>query len=201
MRIKAMNRGSFTTMDDVPLIQVAGLYEDLESGIRAKVLIECVQASMDLSAQFKLDLWRFDWMKEEPLRTIALNAARNSALVIISISARFARRLPPAVENWMAAWSQDPGEHSSALIVLLPRQCDSRPRHPALLCERLQDAAQQKRANFFCEYFDLPMARKAKEIHRKQNPILQEITVWRGNPAERTRFVVPIGRSRTACDN
>ena len=60
------------------------LYEDVESGLRARALMESVEANMDFPAAFQLDLWRFDWLAERSLGNIALSRADRSALVLIA---------------------------------------------------------------------------------------------------------------------
>ena len=99
--------------DEVPRIQVTGFYEDLEAGIRAKTLIECVQAGMNLPVHFNLDFWRFDWLREHSLRNFALSAARYSALVIVS--ATRAKLLPGQLGKWISAWAQEKNGPPSAV--------------------------------------------------------------------------------------
>lgn len=190
MQLQPTNHGISSGAADEPLIQVTGLYEDLESGVRAKALVECVQAGLELPARFKLDLWQFDWLGEAPVRNISLSTAKSSALVILST--RCASLLPPAVEDWIRVWSQHLIARDSALIVLLPKQRTSRLDNN-LLRERLQYAAQQKHADFFCEYFDAPRARR--EAHREQAHVPRQIAVWSGQSAKRMHFTVPGGRA------
>jgi len=137
--------------NDTPRVQVTGLYEDLKAGHRIKALIDCVHAGMELPVRFKLDLWRFDWLRECALRDIALNAAGDSALVIVSVSR--ARTLPAQMDKWVRAWTQDKGGHLSAMIALLPKgQEGLSPCHP--LYEQLERAAEEKGADFFHEFFE-----------------------------------------------
>lgn len=137
--------------NDVPRVQVTGLYEDLKAGHRIKALIDCVHAGMELPVRFKLDLWRFDWLRERALQDMALNAARGSALVIVSVSR--ARMLPVHMGKWVTDWTQDKGDHPSAMIVLLPKG-ENRLSVCHEVLERLQRAAEQKSADFFHEFFE-----------------------------------------------
>ena len=117
------------------------LYEDVESGLRARALMESVEANMDFPAAFQLDLWRFDWLAERSLGNIALSRADRSALVLIAAGS--SAPLPPAAENWLDTWVQMEQSHPLALVVLLPKERSGQERsHP--LYERLQAAARQK---------------------------------------------------------
>ena len=192
MRMQTTNRWISATkniMDNLPLIQVTGLYEDLESGIRANVLIECVQANVGVPARFNLDLWRFDWLEEAPLRNMALSAAKRSALVLISTNC--VNLLPAPMETWVAAWSLEVEEHPSALIALLSGKKDSRSRH-CPLHDRLQCAARQKGADFFCEYCSTPLV--GSVIHQETNPICREFNLSAGGRQNR---LVPLSQARS----
>src|SRR5690242_6532467 len=117
------------------------LYEDVESGLRARALMESVEANMDFPAEFQLDLWRFDWLAERSLGNIALSRADRSALVLISVGS--ANTLPPAAENWLNTWVQIEQSHPLALVVLIPKEKrGDATYHP--LHERLRALARQK---------------------------------------------------------
>ena len=152
------------------------LYEDLESGLRARALMESVEANMDFPAEFQLDLWRFDWLAERSLGNIALSRADRSALVVVSAGS--SDPLPPAVENWLNTWVQMEQSHPLALVVLLPKVGQGEEKsHP--LYERLQAAARQKRVDFFCEFYEEPSA--ARNISVPASPELEETLVGRAS--------------------
>lgn len=132
-------------------IRIAGFYEDLEAGLRIKVLLGCVRAGVNLPAPFRLDLWRFDWLRERSLRNIALSTTRGSALIIVSISR--ASWLPTEMEKWVTTWSHDIENHPAAFMVLLPKLREGGNQfYP--LCEWLWRAAQYKPTHFFQELFE-----------------------------------------------
>jgi len=127
------------------------LYEDLESGLRARALMESVEANMDFPAEFQLDLWRFDWLAERSLGSIALSRADRSALVLISLGS--ANPLPVAAEKWINTWVQMEQSHPLALVVLLPKEKrGGESYHP--MHEHLRAVARQKGVDFFCEFFE-----------------------------------------------
>ena len=177
--------------DEIPRIQVTGLYEDLEAGLRSKVLMECVHAGMNLPVRFKLDFWRFDWLRERSLRNIALSTARNSALVIVS--ATRARQLPDQVEKWISAWAQEKNGYPSTMIALLPKGPDGRPRCQ-LLHERLRRAARQKHADFFSECFAPQTQRRWLDGRKSPPPLTAEGLGLRDNRAA-SEFISRFGRA------
>ena len=164
----------------VPVIQVTAIYEDLEAGLRAKALMDCVQAGLDLPAQLKLDLWRFDWLSELSIRNMALNIAQNSTLVVVSASTNNA--FPVEMERWMRAWTQSREDQLSAIVLLALEESRSGRCHP--LQERLQRVAQQKGVEFHCEFF--------KPSHADHGPV----TAYRGyedmfRPRYERRAILP----------
>jgi hypothetical protein len=159
MRLQITDRQApVLTGSDPLLIRAAGFYEDLEARLRIKVLFECVQSGVDLPMPFKLDLWRFDWLRERSLGNIALSAARGAALIVVSMSR--ANWLPVEMEKWVTAWSRDMEDRPAALMVLLPKPQDGCNQfHP--LRERLWQAARCKPTDFFQEFFE-----PTREEHR-----------------------------------
>ena len=154
-----------------PVIQVTALYEDLEAGIRAKALMDCVQSGLDLPAQLKIDLWRFDWLNELSIRNMALNIAKSSTLVVISASTN--NPFPVETERWMQAWMQRREDHLSAIVLLALEETPGAGCHP--LKESLQRAAEQKQVEFYCEFF--------KSSHPEHGPV----SAYRGGYEERFR--------------
>lgn len=135
--------------NQVPVIQVTAIYEDLEAGLRAKALMDCVQSGLDIPAQLKLDLWRFDWLNELSIRNMALNIARSSTLVVVSASTN--DPFPIEMERWMRAWTQSREDELSAIVLVAPEEAHSDRCHP--LHESLQRVASHKRVEFYCEFF------------------------------------------------
>ena len=137
------------TINYLPVIQVTAIYEDLEAGIRAKALMDCVQTGLDLPARLKLDLWRFDWLNELSIRNMALNIAQNSTLVVVSASTN--NPFPVEMERWMRAWTQSREDQLSAIVLLALEEAHSTGCHP--LQASLQRVAQHKQVEFYCEFF------------------------------------------------
>ena len=136
-------------VNHVPVIQVTAIYEDLEAGLRAKALMDCVQSGLDVPAELKLDLWRFDWLNELSIRNMALNSAKSSTLVVVSASTN--NPFPIEMERWMRAWTQSREDQLSAIVLIALEEVHSGRTHP--LRESLQRVARQKRAEFYCEFF------------------------------------------------
>jgi hypothetical protein len=133
-----------------PTIQLTALYEDLEAGLQVKRLLDRVESAVkrELPVQFKLEVWRFDWLGEASLRNMALSMARSSALVLVSTSTDH----PPIVEleRWIRAWTQNRDDQLSALV-LLTQEGNLR-SGPHTLYNCLQRAARRKAVEFLCEY-------------------------------------------------
>jgi hypothetical protein len=137
------------TSNRIPVLQVTALYEDLEAGVRGQALVDCVRAGLDVPAQFKIDLWRFDWLNELSLGNMALSMARSSGLILVSASS--SNPFPPEVERWFEAWVQSPGDAASSLVLLAAEHARASGSHP--LRDRLQQIARRKGVDFFCELF------------------------------------------------
>ena len=149
----------------LPVVQATAIYEDLEAGIRAKALMDCVQSGLDLPAEFKVDLWRFDWLSELSMRNMALTIAKNSTLVLISASTN--TPFPVEMERWMRAWMQSRENQLSAIVLLAPEEAN--PVAPYPLREALQRVAQQKRVELHCEFFKPSHAEPGSVvIHRRE---------------------------------
>src|SRR6187399_1519267 len=116
MILQASNHFRLSGTNPNPVIQVTAIYEDLEAGIRAKALMDCVQSGLDLPAQLKLDLWRFDWLNELSIRNMALNIAKSSTLVVVSASTN--NPFPVEMERWIRAWMQSREDQLSAIVLL-----------------------------------------------------------------------------------
>ncbi|HEX5220550.1 MAG TPA: hypothetical protein VFZ59_13350 [Verrucomicrobiae bacterium] len=166
-----------------PSIQVTAIYEDLEAGIRAKALMDCVQSGLDLPARLKVDLWRFDWLNELSMRNMALNIARNSTLVLVSASTN--NPFPVETERWMRAWMQSRQAQLSAIVLLAMQATRAAGPHP--LEDTLRRAAAHKQVEFYCEFF--------KPSHAQHGPV----SPYRGGyddrlltPYERQRMVAPL---------
>jgi hypothetical protein len=183
LQTRSCSSPDFST-NETARVQVTGLYEDIEAGIRAKALMECVQSGLELPVRFKLDFWRFDWLREQSLRDIALSSAKDSALIIVS--ATRTRPLPPQMEKWVAAWSRDKQEHPSALVVLLPGGQNGQCRCSGLH-DRLRRAAEKKHADFFYEFYESSVSRT--NIHHNG----QEQTILLDNQAS-SRFMAAFGQ-------
>lgn len=85
-----------------PIMDVAILYEDWGTGVRAKHACEQVAEQAPAPVAFSLDLWRFDLLEEEALRAEALRATADSDLLIVSAHGH--RGLPTALQAWLQDW-------------------------------------------------------------------------------------------------
>lgn len=138
-------------------VPVTTLYEDLEAALRARALIEVSQSGMDLPVPLQVELWRFDWLRERSLNTMAMNRAKNSTLLILSTSS--ANPPPSHIEKWIKHWTQCPQGQPLALVILLARKPDWAGQQDGLH-NLLREAARQKGAEFWCEWFEAGPTRR-----------------------------------------
>ncbi len=188
------------TSAPAPVIQVTALYENLEAGLRAKSLVDCVRAGMEAPAEFKLELWRFDWLGELSLGNMALSAARDSTLVIISTASDGA--MPPELERWLRAWRQTPNAGLAALVLLAPHETAAGAAHPWQ--EQLQRTAQRKQAAFLPEFFETTSSRddftNRPRLHRDEFMALGQahLADWPSHPAKSEAIPVHLLRTQTS---
>lgn len=98
-------------------MNVAVLYEDWETGIRAKLTCDQLEQSMAPVMKLYLDLWRFDLLEEHALLNQAASAASGSNLVLISAHGH--QLLPPAIGSWLQQWLLQKQDVPSALVLSL----------------------------------------------------------------------------------
>jgi hypothetical protein len=98
-------------------LSVLLVYEDLTTGLRARRAFEAAVQQPELEADFSVDLWRFDLLREPALLRMAANQASKADIVFLS--AHGYGVLPAAVDLWLRQWLEQRGGEPSALVVLL----------------------------------------------------------------------------------
>lgn len=158
--LELMRKTPLNLTDDISEnspIRVTVLYENLEAGLRARELMDCVQGGLQLpTATLELEFWRFDWLAERIMRNVALSMAKRSTLVVFSFTN--INSVPPELERWLNAWTRYAQPAPSALIALRLGAEIHRPGQ-SVLHDRLQRAAEQKGMDFFCEFIAAPASR------------------------------------------
>jgi hypothetical protein len=98
-------------------LSVLLVYEDLSTGLRARRAFEAAVQQPELEADFSVDLWRFDLLREPALLRMAANEASKVDIVILSAHGQGV--LPAAIDLWLRLWLEKRGGEPSALVVLL----------------------------------------------------------------------------------
>lgn len=92
-------------------------YEDLRAGVRARQAFEHVASKLELEVDYKVDLWKFDLLRDPALREQAVIEAARADIVFLS--AHGAGELPGVVSQWLEQWLDRRGGEPAALAVLM----------------------------------------------------------------------------------
>jgi hypothetical protein len=137
--------------DCLPVLDVTILYEDFETGLRGKGVLELVSRELELPPQFKIEFWKLDLFQEPSLRQKAARAAGASEVVILSAHGQDG--VPVAFERWVEEWLEEKKDGSSAFVALLDRpEPEPADQHPIL--DLIRRATEKAGADFFYRYCD-----------------------------------------------
>ena len=134
-----------------PVVNVMLLYEDAETGLRAKLSLAVVQKRGLLETGFRTKLWRRDLLRAEWLREQAAKEAAAADVIIVSMHGE-EQDLPGEVTDWLTRWMGHKTDRPCALGVLLDGSAAKRPASP--ITRYLQGVAQAAGADLlwgFCE--------------------------------------------------
>jgi hypothetical protein len=116
------------------------VYEDLCTGLRAKVVLEWVEHLFPGAPLFNLAMWRFDLLSKSTVREAALH--ETCAALIVLLSAHGGRKLPKGVKAWFEQWIKRKSDDPCALVISLDessRDCDSATQMISLLQARAKE--------------------------------------------------------------
>jgi len=126
------------------------LYEDAETGLRAKLSLAVVQKDRSLETGFRTKLWRRDLLRAEWLREQAAKEAAAADVIIVSMHGE--QDLPGEVMDWLTRWLEHKTDRPCALGVLLDGSPSQRQASP--ITTYLQGVAAAAGADLlwgFCE--------------------------------------------------
>ena len=109
LKSKAMNSGSKL---DVMLV-----HEDLPAGRRGKEVLDLVAVNLEPDANFLVNLWNFEILRDPALQDQAVLDAARADIVLLSAHGR--AKLPAAVRAWLEVWLDRKGDSPCALVVSL----------------------------------------------------------------------------------
>ncbi len=98
-------------------LKVVILFEDLETGARAKSLLDRLKDPMGIDREVELCLWKFDLLRQPGMKRQAARDAVEAPLIVLSSHGR--GEWPLEVKDWIAEWRLVELEHPAALVVLL----------------------------------------------------------------------------------
>ena len=115
-----------TELNPEPELKVVLLYEDAETGLRARQSLAEVQTQGLVNGDFRPKLWRRDLLRASWLREHAALEAAGADVIIISVHGKGG--LPVEVTEWLNRWLEHKTHRHCALGVLL----DGLPDHKGL---------------------------------------------------------------------
>jgi len=95
-------------------LQVLVVYEDLETGLRARQALEQTVQRLEATVDVRVNLWRFDLFREPAF----LQHAAKEEADIVFFSTHAQAQLPAAVDSWFREWFARQGDEPRALAVL-----------------------------------------------------------------------------------
>ena len=107
--------GAEPAQDMLPLAAVV-LYDDYESGCRAKGVLDDIAADTGGAIQFRLALWRIDSLAHPDTSTGVFRDLEGST--ILALALRTVGELPKSVFDWVEWWAHCRSGDDSALVVL-----------------------------------------------------------------------------------
>jgi hypothetical protein len=100
-----------------PELKVLLLYEDAETGLRAKRSVAALHGQGDVDASVETRLWRLDLLSTAWLREQAAAEAVDADVIIVSLHGD--DELPEAMREWLSLWLERKANRPYALGVLL----------------------------------------------------------------------------------
>lgn len=122
------------------------VYEDFESGARAKHFAETLSAKFSDANEYSFSLWRCELLEIPQLAAAAAAEAKECDFVILSMAG--ASVLSRAMRTWVDAWLEDAASTSCGLIALFdPHR--STPRYSAAARHYLRGVVTSAGVAFF----------------------------------------------------
>lgn len=126
--------------------EVALVYQDLPTGLRARQFLNHVLDHCQLGADFTLSLWKLDLFHLPEICEQAVLSVREAALILLSLRGDIG--LEPNTESWLTEWVKRRHDEECALAVLI--DCDmQRLDSVAETLFRLQDLTRSSQVRLF----------------------------------------------------
>ena len=146
-------RNESVANEPLPVLDVHLLYEDAETGLRARRTVGRVQEQLQVNCQLKL--WRFDLMREPALREIVAREMEAADLLVVSFHG--ANSLRGAIADHLEQWVNCPRSTPRALVFSQDREAAAETGSNELV-EKVQASAGFREVDFFHYFEPAPVA-------------------------------------------
>ena len=102
---------------DALTLEVMLVHEDLSAGRRGKEVLDQVALNLEPKADFLVNPWNFERLRNPALQSQAVQDAAHANIVVLSAHGR--AKLPAAVRAWLEVWLDRRGDSPCALVVSL----------------------------------------------------------------------------------
>ena len=102
---------------DALTMEVMLVHEDLSAGRRGKEVLDQVALNLEPKADFLVNPWNFEMLRNPALQSQAVQDAAHANIVVLSAHGR--AKLPAAVRAWLEVWLDRRGDSPCALVVSL----------------------------------------------------------------------------------
>src|SRR6185437_2670338 len=153
---------SANTSTQAPRFEVALVYQDLPTGLRARQFLNHVVDHCQLAAEFSLTLWKLEMFHLPEICEQAAAAASAAALVVLSLRGDIG--LESDTENWLMQWISHRQDEECALAVLI--DCDmQRLDSVGQTLFRLQDMTRASQVRLFVGFMPATPAAPISSAH------------------------------------
>ena len=102
---------------DALTLEVMLVHEDLSAGRRGKEVLDQVALNLEPKADFLVNPWNFEMLRNPALQSQAVQDAAHANIVVLSVHGR--AKLPATVRAWLEVWLDRRGDSPCALVVSL----------------------------------------------------------------------------------
>jgi hypothetical protein len=162
--------------DGAEPLEVLLLHEDLQTGLRAKYILDNLEAKLATKPRFLIELWRFDMLQEPELQERAVQDAKHANIVIISLHGN--DELPAVVRNWLDRWIKARSSSSCALVASLDASVQGSAAAEWTL-DHLRRTAAAAGLDIFPHFGDIPVSARNWTLHQPQmRPMAPTLTAY-----------------------
>ena len=144
----SQSTAGFLSLERKQAINVAIVYEDYATGLRAKRLYDTLCRQLEPECEVNQSMWKFEVLSIPHLGAVAAEEAAEADLILISL--RGDRDLPHGVKDWMETWAGEKAGQSSALVALFG-EIEENESQIDTIQTQLRQVARRSEMSFFAE--------------------------------------------------